>query len=148
MTTIYLAGPVFTLAEREFNRRLADELIEHRKDVEVILPQERAKKLLAEENGLELIFRDCLEIIERCDVVISILDGPDADSGTCIELGYAYARKIPIIGVRTDFRLSEDRGLNLMVSHVCQHLIRSNPDTTADLAHSILESMISAKLII
>ena len=56
-------------------------------------------------------------------MVIAILDGPDVDAGTCVEIGYAYANNKPIIGIRTDFRASEDRGVNLMVSKACTHLI-------------------------
>jgi len=108
---LYLAGPLFTLAERQFNERLA-ELVSQATGVEVILPQERAKLFLGKSDGLRLIFKDCLEMVDASDVVLAILDGADADSGTCVELGYAWGRGKPVIGVRTDFRSSEDRGLN------------------------------------
>lgn len=32
------------------------------------------------------------------------MDGPDPDSGTCFECGYAYAKGKPVICYRTDFR--------------------------------------------
>ena len=32
------------------------------------------------------------------------MDGPDPDSGTCWEVGYAYGVRKPIVLVRTDFR--------------------------------------------
>ena len=64
-----------------------------------------------------------LEAEQMVDAVIAILDGPDVDAGTCVEIGYAYANKKPIIGVRTDFRASEDKGVNLMVSKACSELI-------------------------
>lgn len=120
---IYLAGPLFTLAERRFNEQLAAALRERMPSLEIVLPQERAKGLLSQPNGLQLVFEDCLAMIDECDRVLAVLDGADADSGTCVELGYAWARKKLVIGMRTDFRISEDRGLNLMVSHVCQTLL-------------------------
>jgi len=40
-------------------------------------------------------------------------------------VGYAYARGIPIVGIRTDFRKSQDRGLNLMLSQCCTELLRA-----------------------
>nr|WP_320194111.1 nucleoside 2-deoxyribosyltransferase [uncultured Desulfobacter sp.] len=123
MKKIYLAGPLFSLAEREFNIRFAQMIESGMKDVEVILPQKRASKFLSLENGMQLIFEDCLKMVEKADIVLAILDGPDADSGTSVELGYAYAIKTPIIGVRTDFRISEDKGLNLMLSNICSTLI-------------------------
>ncbi len=141
MTIVYLAGPLFTLADQEFNKRLAQAFIEHNAGLKIILPQERAKKLLPQENGLELVFRDCLQMIDASDIVVSILDGPDADSGTCIELGYAHAHGKIIIGVRTDLRASEDRGLNLMVSHVCHTLLLGNPESISALAAKILAAI-------
>ena len=63
--------------------------------------------------------RFTLDAINRCDAVVAILDGADADSGTCVEMTYAKGKGKLVIGVRTDFRRGEDRGLNLMVSAIC-----------------------------
>src|SRR3954467_3152138 len=60
------------------------------------------------------------ENIDKCDVVFAVLDGPDVDSGTASEVGYAYARQKPIVGYRSDFRLSADNEggiVNLQVEH-------------------------------
>jgi nucleoside 2-deoxyribosyltransferase len=38
-------------------------------------------------------------------------------------VGYARAKGKPVIGLRTDLRALEDRGLNLMVSQICSTLI-------------------------
>ena len=145
MKKIYLAGPLFNLAEKEFNVRFA-EAIESRmkydqKDVEVILPQERAPKFLHLENGMKLVFEDCLKMVAEADIVIAILDGPDADSGTGVELGYAYAVKTPIVGVRTDFRISEDRGLNLMLSSICNTLVLDVTSDMSGLVDSVVEAI-------
>jgi nucleoside 2-deoxyribosyltransferase len=53
-------------------------------------------------------------------VVFAVLDGPDVDSGTASEIGYAYARQKLIVGYRGDFRLSADNEggiVNLQVEH-------------------------------
>ncbi|MDD1656755.1 MAG: nucleoside 2-deoxyribosyltransferase, partial [Methanomicrobiales archaeon] len=43
-------------------------------------------------------------------------DGPDADSGTAWEMGYASALGVPVIALRTDSRrFSAERRLNLML---------------------------------
>ena len=49
------------------------------------------------------------------DIVVAVLDGVDVDSGTAWEIGYAYSREKPIIGIRTDFRTLSDGIVNLMV---------------------------------
>lgn len=142
---IYIAGPLFTLAERRFNQELALAIQELVKDIVIILPQVETGKMSELPDFVDKAFHFCLQSIDECDAVVGILDGADADSGTCVELGYAYARKKPIIGIRTDFRLSEDRGLNLMVANICVTLIlksslSSNVDDIAqEIANSLLE---------
>jgi len=46
--------------------------------------------------------------IESSDLVLAVLDGPDIDSGTAAEIGFAAARGRPVVGLRTDTRLSGD----------------------------------------
>ena len=94
---IYLAGPLFTTPEREFNVQLATRL--RAAGHEVYVPQEHPA---AERTG-KAIFRKDLEGIDWAEGVVAIMDGPDPDSGTCWECGYAY-RKKPVILFRTDFR--------------------------------------------
>ncbi|WP_320041353.1 nucleoside 2-deoxyribosyltransferase [uncultured Desulfobacter sp.] len=141
MKKIYLAGPLFSLAEREFNILFAQMIESGMNDVEVILPQKRASRFLSLENGKKLIFEDCLKMVEKADIVLAILDGPDADSGTSVELGYAYAIKTPIIGVRTDFRISEDKGLNLMLSNICSTLIIDISSDMTGLVNSVIKAI-------
>ncbi|HUU27830.1 MAG TPA: nucleoside 2-deoxyribosyltransferase [archaeon] len=124
---IYLAGPLFTLAEREFNKALAkklrDVLINKNVSHNIILPQNYAAEIAERPDFFNLMYNYCIERIDTSDVVLAILDGSDADSGTCIELGYALAKRKFIIGLRTDLRISEVKGLNLMVSNSCTKLI-------------------------
>jgi nucleoside 2-deoxyribosyltransferase len=122
MTKIYLAGPLFTLAEREFNARLAESIHRKRPDLIVILPQDEAVKFNDYENKNAEIFQDCINAIDHADIMVAILEGADADSGTSVELGYAYSKGKAILGIRTDYRISEERGLNLMLPFACMEL--------------------------
>lgn len=119
---IYLAGPLFTRAEYQFNEELAYDLKEI--GFEVFLPQEKCKGVL---NTRE-IFTICKAGIEASDIVIAILDGADADSGTCWEVGFAYAIGISrIIALRTDFRQSGDtQGFNAMLYNSATKVIAGN----------------------
>jgi nucleoside 2-deoxyribosyltransferase len=94
---IYLAGPLFNTAERHFNSELTKLLRE--KGHEVWLPQEFEQRTMTAKQ----IFAKDVEGIDWADVVVANMDGPDPDSGTCWECGYAY-RKKPVIVFRTDFR--------------------------------------------
>jgi nucleoside 2-deoxyribosyltransferase len=46
-------------------------------------------------------------LLAAAAAVLAVLDGPDVDSGTAAEIGWAAARRCPVIGLRTDFRLAE-----------------------------------------
>ena len=120
---IYLAGPLFSLAERRFNEEFAKALEQSFLPSMVILPQDHAAKIGEAAGFSERMYCFALDAINHSDAVVAILDGADTDSGTCIEIGYAKAKGKLIIGVRTDFRSGEDRGLNLMVSNICSHLV-------------------------
>lgn len=55
--------------------------------------------------------------------MLAVLDGPDADSGTVAEIGYAFARGKKIVGYRGDFRLAGDNvgsTVNLQVEHLIE----------------------------
>jgi nucleoside 2-deoxyribosyltransferase len=95
---IYLAGPLFSTAERVFNARLAGLLREM--NIEVWLPQESEQGSMSPRQ----IFEEDVQGIDWADVVVANMDGADPDSGTCWKCGYAYHKK-PIVIFRTDFRL-------------------------------------------
>ena len=123
MRRVYLAGPLFSLAERAFNEELALKLEQQCPSLEVILPQRHAAEICREPNFCYHMFAFSIDAIENADAVVALLDGADADSGTCIEIGYAIGKGKRVIGVRTDFRVAEDRGLNLMVANICSDLL-------------------------
>lgn len=99
---IYLAAPLFTSAERAWNKEL--ELLLLQAGHKVFLPQEKESS----QRTAKAIFDGDRAGLDWADVVVAIMDGPDPDSGTSWECGYAYGRK-PIVLVRTDFRSSGDR---------------------------------------
>jgi len=140
MTQVYLAGPLFSVAEQEFNRSLA-RLLEQGLSLSIILPQVRALQFSKDPNRDQLVFADCLAMIDASDLVVAILEGADADSGTCVELGYAYARGKPIVGLRTDFRPSEHQGVNLMVSHLCVAIVGAGCDSIEGVANELVGAL-------
>jgi nucleoside 2-deoxyribosyltransferase len=99
---LYFAGPLFTAAEHDWNATLTAAL--RAAGHEVFLPQEQ-------EPGKDAagIFQTDVGGIDWSDALVAIMDGPDPDSGTCWEVGYAYGKK-PIVLVRTDLRRLEGSG--------------------------------------
>jgi len=113
MTKIYLAGPLFTLAEQSFNTGVARFL--ESKGYEVWLPQEHEPR----SQTARSIFEMDVAAIDWADMVVACMDGPDPDSGTAWECGYAFAKGKPLVCYRTDFRVSGDTAsapYNLMLS--------------------------------
>lgn len=99
---IYIAGPLFTSAERAWNKQLEQLLLQS--GHQVFLPQDNKFA----QRTARTIFDADRAGLDWADVLVAIVDGPDPDSGTSWECGYAYGKK-PIVLIRTDFRSSGDR---------------------------------------
>jgi nucleoside 2-deoxyribosyltransferase len=99
---LYLAGPLFSAAERSWNAELTAAL--RGAGHEVFLPQEQ-------EPGRDApgIFGTDVGGIDWADALVAFMDGPDPDSGTAWECGYAFGKK-PIVLLRTDFRTQAGSG--------------------------------------
>ena len=90
---IYFAAPLFTQAERIWNQTLADTIVEQNPKIEVFLPQtESSKAFINGRLDYAKVQKICLNGIDASDVLVAILDGPDSDSGTCFECGYAFSK--------------------------------------------------------
>lgn len=141
---IYLAGPLFTVQERIMNRVLAAKLTDALPGVEVLLPQDfKHDDRYNDARAFGFIFKGCIDGIDQSDIVVAWLDGPDSDSGTSFEVGYAYAKGIPVIGVRTDFRHNQERGVNVMLSRGCSAFVYrpSFDEDVNGLARSIAQAV-------
>lgn len=99
---LYFAGPLFSAAERSWNAELAAALRDGGHTV--FLPQEQEPG-----NDAAGIFVTDVGGIDGADVLVAIMDGPDPDSGTAWECGYAFGKK-PIVLVRTDLRAQTGSG--------------------------------------
>ncbi|NET34339.1 MAG: nucleoside 2-deoxyribosyltransferase [Cyanothece sp. SIO1E1] len=129
---IYLAGPLFTQAEVAFNATLTAGL--NSAGYRIYLPQQECAGI----TDPEALFHRCIQGLEGASLVLVVLDGPDADSGSCFEVGYAYAKGLKIIGLRTDFRGSgEHMGINLMLTNSCSHLLLTTLKLPEELPSSV-----------
>jgi len=123
----YVAGPLFSQAERVYLELMVDTLAKVSSldpIADFFLPHRDAG-----ETGKGFSRKDIFELnlqhLTSSTIVVGLLDGQDADSGTCSELGYAYARGKKIFGLLTDFRAHHSADIephrpNLMVWGVCE----------------------------
>jgi len=90
---------------------------------DIFLPHRDAGDIGIHEEGRENTFLSDLKYLDNAKVVIALLDGPDVDSGTAVELGYAYAHGKEIFGLLTDWRRwgpdRKVRNINNMIWGVC-----------------------------
>lgn len=116
---IYIAAPLFSPNEREWNVRLRASLSDFS---DVYLPQEDGSlltELLAAGMDLQeaknIIFAADLKAIDRCDILFLVMDGRVIDEGACFELGYAFNQGKICVGLKTDVRSLLTVGNNPMI---------------------------------
>ncbi|MDR1243355.1 MAG: nucleoside 2-deoxyribosyltransferase [Deltaproteobacteria bacterium] len=105
---IYQTGPLFTAAEQAWHRDLSAQL--RAAGHSVIWPGSSlmGNKQICEAwpNALGLIFNTGLHALSHCNCVVALLGGTHVDDGTAWEIGYAYAKGLPIYGINTDYRVA------------------------------------------
>lgn len=116
---IYIAGPLFSAKERQWNVSLRSALSEF---CDVYLPQEDGSLLVdlvasgvPVSEAKNAIFKGDLSAIERCDILLIVMDGRVIDEGASFELGYAFCRGKVCIGLKTDVRSLLPIGDNPMI---------------------------------
>lgn len=106
---IYQAGPLFTEAEQNWHRKFKA-CLESAGHI-VVWPGELIEPADIEEWGIDAprrIMETDRDAMLSCDVVVALLDGVQVDDGTAWEIGFSFARGIPAVGIRTDFRQAGD----------------------------------------
>lgn len=147
---IYVAGPLFSTHERKFLKDLVNELAEGLElDTynDFFLPHRDAGDVGIAGKTQDNVFYDDLHYLESSKAVIALLDGCDVDSGTAVEVGYAYAMKKEIYGLLTDRRKwdntgSQVIGINNMVWGVLlqgRRIYRSVDSLIQELKKSLLK---------
>ena len=108
MTTskhIYFAAPLFAQSDLLYNQQLVKKIRELATNLTVYLPQENAgindKSAYADSKMIALA--DTEEVL-KSELMIALLDGITIDAGVASEIGVAYAKKNPVIGLYTDSR--------------------------------------------
>jgi hypothetical protein len=111
---VYLAGPLFSDAERAWLDRLAARIREE--GIDCFVPHEQFEQL--QELTPREVYRVDGEGLRAANVLVAWLDGPIVDDGTACEIGM-FAQLIAsdpeqyrgIVAVVTDLRLQRRRGI-------------------------------------
>ncbi|MCR4877008.1 MAG: nucleoside 2-deoxyribosyltransferase [Clostridiales bacterium] len=116
---IYIAGPLFSEGEREFNEKI--DRIVRECGHSTYLPQRDGGCVADLPDTVEgvpkrryLFDLDCAQM-DRCDLLLFLMDGRVPDEGACFELGYCYARGKRCAVYKTDARSFIDGYDNVML---------------------------------
>lgn len=127
--SVYLAGPLFSEAERSYNEQVADELEKH---FDVFLPQRDGGLFMnmvnhgvTVDDAASAVFAGDLKAMEECDLVVAVLDGRAIDEGVAFEIGYAFSRKKQCFGLQTDMRRLLPIGNNPMLTGALEQVFSS-----------------------
>ncbi|MDM5233909.1 nucleoside 2-deoxyribosyltransferase [Lysinibacillus pakistanensis] len=101
----YLANGLFSLGDRLVNEQLAVAIRDAISSIELYVPQENdaINDKTAYADSLAIAQAD-LEMLQKSDVLVAVLDGVEIDSGVAAEIGAFAMLNRPIIGVFTDVR--------------------------------------------
>jgi nucleoside 2-deoxyribosyltransferase len=126
--SVYVAAPLFSPKERQWNESLRNQLATF---CDVYLPQEDGSLLVdLVANGMSIeeaknkVFAADIAAIERCDILLLVMDGRVIDEGACFELGYAFSRAKICIGIKTDVRSLLPIGDNPMIDCALREIFR------------------------
>jgi len=141
---LYFAAPLFSEAERSFNKDVTQELEQW---VDVYLPQ-RDGGLMSEllnygvppKIAARRVFNLDMDAIQRSDYIIAILDGRAIDEGVAFELGIAFAQSKRCIGLQTDCRRLAAWGNNPMISGALEIIFASVNELISWITSEVIES--------
>jgi nucleoside 2-deoxyribosyltransferase len=121
---IYIAGPLFDPGERWYLEQI--DAICHDLGLRTYLPHRDGGIKAGAATDFASIFAADLAALERADLVVAVWNGPDVDSGTAWEIGFAYARGMPVVGLHEDIRIQDAKGqVNIVVSQSAQDICGS-----------------------
>jgi nucleoside 2-deoxyribosyltransferase len=136
-TRVYIAGPLFSKAERQWLREVINHL-QKRLEVETFWSWEKQGDRTP---SIQEIFEICKHGLDISDSMVAILDGPQVDDGTAWEIGYFYAhKKGPIIGLRTDLRKAgevQTSRVNAMIEGCCDLITGDLDQVVSGLSDSL-----------
>ncbi len=106
MKRIYLAGPFFNLSELRFTEYVANEIKARFSDrMTVFVPHQDTGVILTPRSTpaeRRDVFQGDIDAMNAADIYVLLLD--NEDSGTCFEMGYGYARGLPMVALWSDVR--------------------------------------------
>lgn len=128
--SIYIAGPLYTPAQRHYLEGLAEKFESN--GIPTFLPHRDAGIAESDEDRSRTIYEQNVEHIEDAAAVVAVLNGFDVDPGTAFEIGYAVSIEKTVVGVLEDLRTSDDVAMgddsdvNLMITQSVDSIVQDS----------------------
>ena len=126
---IYIAGPFFTDKERTFLKIVIESVKEYFPNEELFIPMEHFipnGENLPNNEWAEAVFKMDVEALNKCDRVIAAYLGLYSDTGTAWEIGYAYAKGIPVTLILSNEALNGNVSIMPIQSSNCPFKTKLN----------------------
>jgi nucleoside 2-deoxyribosyltransferase len=115
---VYVAGPLFTPAERAYLEELA--VVLEAAGFRTYLPHRDGGLAPADRRDTRAQYEADIRALAACNLIVAVLNGTDVDSGTAFEIGYGVARGVPVLGLYEDIRVSGPHDFNAMIANGCR----------------------------
>lgn len=126
---VYLAGPFFSETQIDIVNELHEALLKNPTIKDIFVPMDHQMN----DGDIEeftpewarLVAMNDYKHVEEADIVVAIVDfdGQDMDSGTAVEIGYAYATNKPVYLFHKE---NHEDMVNLMATEVAQAYFKSS----------------------
>lgn len=119
---IYIAGPLFSDAERAYLESMVEYLTDNLgldPHDDFFLPHRDAGV-----DTMSDVFDADVDAVLEADIIVAWLDGITVDPGTAVEIGMGYSNGVVVIGLLTD-RRSNETNMNNMIRFSCAHICHS-----------------------
>ena len=101
---IYIAGPLFVKEARKILEKI-DKLCKEL-GFDTYLPH-RDMGVYQKGDSIPFFIKN-RDMVDKCEIMVAYLDWKGISSGTAWEIGYAHAKKVPIIGIVEDIKTAKE----------------------------------------
>ncbi|HRZ85770.1 MAG TPA: nucleoside 2-deoxyribosyltransferase [Candidatus Paceibacterota bacterium] len=109
---IYIAGKICSEFEKQELEKIA--ILCENLGFETFLPHRDVGIVKGIKDVKQIFEGDIIEGFKGVNLVVANLNGLHVGAGTAWELGYAYANKIPAIGIKTDESIESEGTLDYL----------------------------------
>ncbi len=129
MKKIYLITRLFNFDDKLRTCKL-EKYLKENFNVSIYMPyRDSDEENISKKNWKEDIFKLDIKAIDKCDIIIGYLDGPEFDEGVGFEIGYAITQLKQVIMINSDFinykyNRTQSKNIDPLIDYLNINIIR------------------------